>query len=452
MSKWDELKTRVEAEAEARPMSIEAEENWAHEPNPVAISTTEEASNNPTPPAGQDEIATTHHRRDFVAIPPREFLGVASLAILRRPPASLEESTYLPLCTTWLGRVAVLAMLSSSAEAKISVQGVRRWYSNYLLAHRIPGTRYWLGLINRLLKWLDRPAQIEALGLEISNHSQQAQQQIDRHSQQTAHQSQLIDKLTQKTQKLDKQLPLLAESLEIAHKHLSTLLENPEAESKVRDADALDSFYLSFENACRGEESNIRARLEAYLPLIQTAHHSIAVDVGCGRGEWLALLREQGFETHGVELSQIMAEHCREQDLQVTISDGLSWLQNQPEGELGMVTAFHVLEHVPFDYLLTTVQEAFRVLHPGGLVIFETPNPENLLVGAHTFYHDPTHRNPLTPALLEFVLQYAGFTKVETLRLNPYPPEAIVPGDGTVVERINGHFYGPQDFAVVGFK
>jgi O-antigen chain-terminating methyltransferase len=96
------------------------------------------------------------------------------------------------------------------------------------------------------------------------------------------------------------------------------------------------------------------------------------------------------------------------------------------------------------------VAEAWRVLKPHGVLLLETPNPENPLVGSHTFYHDPTHRNPLTPTAMQFLLQYHGFEQVNVLRLHPYPESARLPGEDLLTERMNGLLCGPQDFAVVG--
>jgi O-antigen chain-terminating methyltransferase len=86
------------------------------------------------------------------------------------------------------------------------------------------------------------------------------------------------------------------------------------------------------------------------------------------------------------------------------------------------------------------------------LIIFETPNPENLLVATHTFYHDPTHKNPITPTGIEFLARYTGFSSTEIMRLHPYPQEAKIKGMDPLTERVNGHFCGPQDFAIVGRK
>jgi hypothetical protein len=92
------------------------------------------------------------------------------------------------------------------------------------------------------------------------------------------------------------------------------------------------------------------------------------------------------------------------------------------------------------------------VLAEGGAVLFETPNPENVLVGSHTFYHDFTHRNPITPTAISFLLKNQGFDDIDIIRSSPYPEEAKVPGNDPLTERVNGHLCGPQDFAVTGRK
>lgn len=215
-----------------------------------------------------------------------------------------------------------------------------------------------------------------------------------------------------------------------------------------------DAYYLAFEDACRGSEAEIRAHLERYQPQWETARPAgrLALDLGCGRGEWLELLTEHGFDAHGIDTNVAMVEHCREYGLNVRQLDAISALRELEDNSQALVSAFHLAEHLPFDVLYTLVDEAQRVLAPGGLLILETPNPENVLVGSHTFYHDPTHLNPLTPTALEFLLGYHGFADVAIRRFNPYPEEAKVPGDDPLTQRVNGHLCGPQDFAAVGHK
>lgn len=228
----------------------------------------------------------------------------------------------------------------------------------------------------------------------------------------------------------------------------------PSAErAETLDQALIDAYYLAFEDACRGSEAEIRAHLLAYQPQLDRAVQcgTRALDVGCGRGEWLRLLDEQGFDAHGVDLNIAMVEHCRAAGFTVSHDDAVNVLRQQPDDSHALVSAFHIAEHLPFEVLYRLVDEAHRALAPGGVLILETPNPENLLVGSHTFYHDPTHRNPLTPTAMSFLLRYCGFD-VEVRRFNPYPESAKVPGDDPLTERVNGHLCGPQDFAVVGVK
>jgi SAM-dependent methyltransferase len=220
--------------------------------------------------------------------------------------------------------------------------------------------------------------------------------------------------------------------------------------------DRLDAFYLQFENECRGDEQAIKAQMAEYLPLVTGCTALSAsqplLDIGSGRGEWLSLLREQGVQARGVDLSSVLAGHCHAQGLEVTIADGIEHLTSLEDSSLGVITAFHVIEHLPFEQLYSLVEQSHRVLAPGGLLLFETPNPENLLVGSHTFYHDPSHRNPITPTLIEFLLRHLGFIDTALQRLHPYPESARLRGIDPLTERVNGALCGPQDFAISASK
>lgn len=391
------------------------------------------------------------HRRDFLGLPAERFVHEAYRALLGREADPDGLASYLPQCRLWLGRVAVLGHLAQSQEGKLAgarVAGVRWWRYGYLVLRRLPGARVWLTLADWLLRLIDTAPFQERLGLLSDRFKQQhadLRQTLGRLEEQLAGQRQTLGRL-------ERSHILLQESLAQTERRLAALLEPPEASSRLQEQEALDRFYLAFEDACRGPEPEIRQKLLGYLPLLEPARGKPIVDLGCGRGEWLKLLGEHGFSALGVETSPAMVAHCLQQGLEVVSADALAWLEAQAQDSLGAVTAFHLLEHLPFAKLLALVQAAYRALQEGGVAIFETPNPENVLVGSHTFYHDPTHRHPLTPTLLEFVLRYAGFKSVKIERVNPYPPEARVPGDGTLVERVNGHFYGPQDFAAIGTK
>lgn len=184
-------------------------------------------------------------------------------------------------------------------------------------------------------------------------------------------------------------------------------------------------FYRAFEDRHRGSRELILERLQVYLPfirpLLQQPLTAPALDLGCGRGEWLELLGQQGFQAHGVDLDAGMLEACQALGMPVSQGNALSHLAAQDADSLSVVSGFHIAEHLAFEDLENLVVQAMRVLQPGGLLILETPNPENLVVGSSNFYLDPTHQRPLPPLLLAFLVQHHGFARVCTLRLQESP-------------------------------
>ena len=143
--------------------------------------------------------------------------------------------------------------------------------------------------------------------------------------------------------------------------------------------------------------------------------------------------------------------HCCAKGLNAEQADALGYLRALKSESLAVVTAFHAVEHFPVGYFLALMQEAVRALQPGGLLIIETPNPANLLMGSFHFWNDPTHCRPIPPALLEFVYQYFGLKVVQRLDLNPPPQNERLPYDEIgVVHRLNESLYGPQDYGLIG--
>lgn len=185
------------------------------------------------------------------------------------------------------------------------------------------------------------------------------------------------------------------------------------------------SFYRAFEDRYRGERSIIKQRLSAYLdflaPLEALPQPLTALDLGCGRGEWLELLAEQGIPASGVDLDSGMLEGCLERGLTVRQADAIGYLREQPDSSLALISAFHLVEHLPYDLVQEMLMQAKRVLMPGGLLILETPNPENLSVGASSFYLDPSHERPIPPPLLDFTVEFAGFKRHKIVRLQEDP-------------------------------
>jgi SAM-dependent methyltransferase len=184
-------------------------------------------------------------------------------------------------------------------------------------------------------------------------------------------------------------------------------------------------FYRAFEDRHRGPRELIKSRQRVYLPfiapLLSIDSDAKAIDLGCGRGEWLELLQDAGFDAQGVDLDDSMLAACRELGLNVVTADALAALKALPDESQCVVSGFHIAEHIPFSDLQILVQEALRVLKPAGLLILETPNPENMVVGTVSFYLDPSHQKPIPPELLSFLPEYYGFAKVKVVRLQEDP-------------------------------
>jgi O-antigen chain-terminating methyltransferase len=162
------------------------------------------------------------------------------------------------------------------------------------------------------------------------------------------------------------------------------------------------------------------------------------------------LLRDRGLAARGVDSNPTFAAQSRALGLEVVEGDAIEYLTAAPGDSVGAVTAFHIVEHLEINALLALVREAYRVVRPGGIVVFETPNPENLVVGSCSFYHDPTHRRPIPPPTLSFYLRHAGFSNVTVTSLAPLNlvlgpvDEALKP----IVDRFNMG----QDYAAIGYK
>ena len=182
-----------------------------------------------------------------------------------------------------------------------------------------------------------------------------------------------------------------------------------------------DQFYRAFEEKFRGPRGLIQQRLEVYLPFVQPVcaayPEALVFDLGCGRGEWLELLQKNSIAAMGVDLDTGMLAACQQINLKVQCQDALESLKQLQDGSASVVSAFHLVEHLPFDRVKDLVAECHRVLKPGGLLIMETPNPENFMVATHNFYLDPTHLRPIPPDLLAFVPEYLGYESVKILRL-----------------------------------
>ncbi len=180
-------------------------------------------------------------------------------------------------------------------------------------------------------------------------------------------------------------------------------------------------FYRAFEDRYRGSREDISHRLEVYWPVVRALQEAgrtpDVLDLGCGRGEWLELLHRRGIEGRGVDLDSGMLRACVEGGLDAVKADACEYLAAQADASWDLITAFHFVEHIPFEQLQALVRQARRVLRPGGVLIMETPNSENVAVGVSRFYTDPTHTQPIPANLLRFLPEYHGFSRAAAIGL-----------------------------------
>ena len=200
--------------------------------------------------------------------------------------------------------------------------------------------------------------------------------------------------------------------------------------------------WLKFADRFRGSEEAIRERQKFYASRFQG--HSPVLDIGCGRGEMLEVLREAGIAAQGVDSSEESIAVCRSKGLDVERTDLFSYLRNLRAGALGGAVCCQVVEHLPPALLPELIHLLGEKLRPGALVAIETPNPECLAIFATHFYLDPTHRHPIPPALLRFYLEEAGFGSVDIERLSP--AVETMPSLAAIPEEFRKEFFGALDY------
>ncbi|HEY3094091.1 MAG TPA: methyltransferase domain-containing protein [Vicinamibacterales bacterium] len=230
--------------------------------------------------------------------------------------------------------------------------------------------------------------------------------------------------------------------------------------------DTLDSHkYVGFEDQFRGSPEEIRRRVEDYLPMFAKA--SDVLDVGCGRGEFLELLRERGVRARGIDINPAMVEVCRGKGLQAESGDALAYLRGLPDASLGGLFAAQVVEHLEPRYLAQLLDAAFEKLRSGAPIVLETINPACWFAFFESYIRDLTHVRPVHPDTLKYLLIATGFQHVEIRYRAPYPEgeklQKLAGGQQVAladlvetlnanVEKINRLLFTYLDYAAVGFR
>ena len=230
---------------------------------------------------------------------------------------------------------------------------------------------------------------------------------------------------------------------------------------------SIDSLtYVAFEDQFRGTRSEIRRRVEDYVPVFAGA--SDVVDVGCGRGELLDALRDSGVSVRGVDISPAMVEICRGRGFDVELGDAVGYVAKQPDSSLGGLIAIQVVEHFTPAYLTRFLEAAYLALKPGAPIVLETINPNCWMAFFETYIRDLTHQQPLHPETLRLLVQASGFSNVDVQFRSPVseddrltrvelPSDFFSPGVAPVVDAINDHanklnrrLFSSMDYVVIG--
>lgn len=217
--------------------------------------------------------------------------------------------------------------------------------------------------------------------------------------------------------------------------------------------------YEEFENHFRGSCELIKERQQEYVPYFTNRSH--VVDLGCGRGEFLELMKEHGIDATGVDLYKPFVDECLTRGLKVYHGDAIRYLEqcDLVDG----IFAGQLVEHMKTAQILRLCQTAYEKLEKGGCLIIETPNPMSLAIFTHAFYIDPSHNKPVHPLTLQYFMQKSGFSNTQILfTKNSKLDEQIPDLKGTSIDNLNEFnesmnkitdlLYGSQDYAIIGIK
>ena len=237
-------------------------------------------------------------------------------------------------------------------------------------------------------------------------------------------------------------------------------------------ADADSHKYVGFEDQFRGSPDEIRKRIADYLPIFQGGSGQgegagDVLDVGCGRGEFLELLREHRVRARGIDLNPAMVEVCRGKGIEAETADALTYLRGLPDGSLGGLFAAQVIEHLEPRYLTQLLDAAFDKLRPGAPIVLETINPACWVAFFESYIRDLTHVRPVHPDTLKYLLIASGFQRVDIQYRAPYPEKeklqpAAVGGDDAMrleglvdtinanADKLNRLLFSYMDYAAIG--
>lgn len=227
----------------------------------------------------------------------------------------------------------------------------------------------------------------------------------------------------------------------------------------------LDLNYFLFEEKFRGSRADIKQRQTSFLRYFEGCKKIL--DIGCGRGEFLEILRDNGIMGHGIDINEEMVKFCISKGFDVEKSDAISYLEKLEDGSLDGIIMDQVIEHLDSNYLIKLLKLCYQKLNFGYYIVIETVNPLSL-VSLTNYYIDMSHKRPIHPETLKFLINFANFREVETIFFSPIPDDKRlkktniegIEGDfrqlievyDQNIDKLNTILYGPQDYAIVAKK
>jgi SAM-dependent methyltransferase len=259
------------------------------------------------------------------------------------------------------------------------------------------------------------------------------------------------------------QLEMAVDRLRADIERLAGQLQAADADPELLPSVQRQLRYREFEDRHRGTDADIKDLLRSYMRHF-TGRRQV-LDIGCGRGEFLELLRDADIGAYGVDLDEGMVAACAERGVPAVAADAIAHLRELAPGAVDGIFSSQVAEHLSVSQLMSLLDVSARRLAPGGVIVMETPNPESLFIFSAFFYVDITHVKPIHPEALKWAMENVGFVDVTIERVQPVPPGtrledlpeelAAQPGWRELAEnfrRLNHLVYGPQHYAAIGYK
>ena len=228
----------------------------------------------------------------------------------------------------------------------------------------------------------------------------------------------------------------------------------------------LDINYFIFNDLYGGTEQNQKEIYSQFLEYFNNCKN--VLDIGCGRGVFLELLKEREIPSYGIECNEDLIFYCKRKGLTVILDDAISHLEKLKDKSLDGIFIAHVLEHLSSTEVYSIIKICYEKLQYGSYLVIATPNIQNILVSSNFFYLDPTHKNHLHPEVLKFFLNSSGYRNLKDIYYQPTATELklkkievasnnkdneeIRTTMNENIDRINNIIFSYRDYAVISKK